>query len=39
MQVGTQWSYTRKTAFYGVGGAPRTDENMVYFSFRYLPFQ
>ncbi len=39
MQTGIQYSYTRKTAFEGVGGSPKTDENMVYLSFRYLPFQ
>ena len=39
MESGVQYSYTRKTAFEGVGGSPKTDINMVYFSFRYLPFQ
>ena len=39
MQTGVQYSYTRKTAFEGIGGSPKTDINMVYFSFRYLPFQ
>ncbi len=40
MQTGVQWSYTRKTAFASnKGGAPSTDDNMVFFSFRYLPFQ
>lgn len=44
LQAGTQWSYTRRTAFEGTGAAPgttvtpRTDENVVMFSFRYLPF-
>ena len=39
MQTGVQYSYTRKTAFDGKGGSPSTDDNMVFFSFRYLPFQ
>ena len=39
MQTGAQYSYTRKTAFGGVGGSPSTDDNMLFFSFRYLPFQ
>ena len=38
MQTGVQYSYTRKNAFQGVGGSPSTDDNMVYFSFRYYPF-
>ncbi len=40
MQTGVQWSYTRRTAFKSAkGGSPNTDDNMVFFSFRYLPFQ
>lgn len=39
MQAGLQYSYTRRTAFAGVGGSPSTDENMLFLSFRYLPFQ
>ncbi len=39
MQTGAQVSYTRKNAFQGQGGAPKTDDTMVFFSFRYLPFQ
>ncbi|WP_428376310.1 hypothetical protein [Lichenicoccus sp.] len=39
MQTGIQYSYTRKTAFEGVGGSPSTDDNMIFLSFRYLPFQ
>ena len=39
METGTQVSYTRKNAFEGVGGSPKTDDTMVFFSFRYLPFQ
>ena len=44
LQVGTSWSYTQRTAFSGIGATPRssvtpkTDENVVMFSFRYLPF-
>ena len=44
LQAGTQWSYTRRTAFEGTGAkagsalTPRTDDNIVMFSFRYLPF-
>jgi hypothetical protein len=37
-QVGASYSYTRRTIFPGVGGAPSTDENVVMFSFRYFPF-
>jgi len=39
MQVGTQVSYTRRQVFQGIGGDPKTDIAMVFFSFRYLPFQ
>ncbi len=39
MQTGIQYSYTRKTAFDGKGGSPGTDDNMIFLSFRYLPFQ
>ncbi len=39
MQMGAQYSYTRREAFRGVGGAPSTDENVVMVSLRYLPFQ
>ena len=38
LQTGIQYSYTRKTAFEGVGGSPSTDDNMIFLSFRYLPF-
>jgi len=37
-EVGASYSYTRRTIFPGVGGAPSTDENVVMFSFRYFPF-
>jgi hypothetical protein len=39
LQAGAQYSYVKKIAFSGVGGRPSTDENMVFFSLRYLPFQ
>jgi hypothetical protein len=39
MQLGAQYSYTRRQASQGVGGAPRTDENIVMVSLRYYPFQ
>ena len=39
MQAGIQYSYTRRQIFQGIGGSPRTDDNMVFVSFRYYPFQ
>ena len=45
VQVGAQYSYTRRDIFRGTGATaktsvtPETDDNMVLFSFRYLPFQ
>jgi hypothetical protein len=45
MQVGAQYSYTRRSTFSGTpaikggNGSPSTDENIVLLSFRYLPFQ
>ena len=39
MQVGAQYSYTRRFTFEGIGGAPQADENIVLMSFRYYPFQ
>ena len=38
LQVGVQYSYTRRETFSGVGGAPSAAENMVFTSFRYYPF-
>jgi hypothetical protein len=38
MQVGAQYSYTRRTVFQGIGPTPKTDDNMLLFSFRYYPF-
>ncbi len=39
MQVGSQYSYTHRSVFSGIGPTPKTDENMLFFSFRYYPFQ
>ena len=36
---GAQYSYTKRYAFEGVGGAPKADENIVMVSLRYMPFQ
>jgi hypothetical protein len=38
-QVGLQYSYTQRQIFNGVGGAPQANNNMVFVSFRYYPFQ
>lgn len=45
VQAGAQYSYTRRAIFRGAGMAtgssttPSTDDTMVFFSIRYLPFQ
>ena len=39
MQVGAQYSYTKRNIFSGVGGSPSTDENVVLLNFKYLPFE
>lgn len=39
VKVGAQYSYTNMASFSGVGGTPHTDDNMVFFSFRYYPFE
>ena len=39
MQTGLEYSYTRKFTFRGVGGSPTTDDNMIFASLRYYPFQ
>ena len=39
MQTGVQYAYVQRTAFGGIGGSPKTDENILMFSYRYLPFQ
>jgi hypothetical protein len=38
MQVGPQYSYTHRTIFQGLGPTPKTDDNMIFLSFRYYPF-
>ncbi|HEY4045048.1 MAG TPA: hypothetical protein VGM32_24830 [Rhodopila sp.] len=44
-QIGLQYEYVARNAFEGVGAkkgstvSPTTNENMLLFSFRYLPFQ
>lgn len=35
---GAQYSHTTRTAFDGVGGAPKTSDNMFFTSLRYYPF-
>jgi hypothetical protein len=37
MQIGPQYSYTHRTIFQGIGPTPKTDENMLFLSFRYYP--
>jgi hypothetical protein len=39
MRLGVQYSYTHRTVFQGLGPTPKADENMLFFSFRYYPFQ
>lgn len=39
LRVGAQYSYTYVSSFSGVGGTPHTNDNMVFLSLRYLPFQ
>ena len=39
LQTGLQYSYTRRFVFQGLGPTPQTDNNMVFLSFRYFPFQ
>ena len=39
VRVGLQYSYTELTAFAGAtGGAPKTNDSMIFTSFRYYPF-
>lgn len=39
VRVGLQYSYTQLTAFPGAtGAAPKTNDNMIFTSFRYYPF-
>ncbi len=39
MEIGLQYSYVRRYVFQGVGPTPKTDENMLFASFRWFPFQ
>lgn len=39
MQLGGQYSYTRRDVFQGIGPTPKTDENVFLVSFRYYPYQ
>ena len=36
--VGAQYAYVRKEAFDGIGGAPKTDNNIIMTSLRYYPW-
>jgi hypothetical protein len=36
---GLQYSHTQRQLFEGIGGSPTTDDQMVFASFRYYPFQ
>lgn len=38
LKAGVQYSYTQRLAFAGVGGAPKTDDNIVMTQIRYYPF-
>ncbi|HEX4051762.1 MAG TPA: hypothetical protein VHY19_12865 [Steroidobacteraceae bacterium] len=38
-QVGLQYTYEERVAFAGIGGAPSTNLNMGFVSFRYYPYQ
>ena len=39
VRIGLQYSYTELTAFSGAtGGAPKTNDSMIFTSFRYYPF-
>jgi len=38
LKAGVQYSYTQRFAFAGVGGAPKTDDNIVMTQIRYYPF-
>jgi hypothetical protein len=38
-QIGLQYTYEDRHAFSGVGGAPSTNLNMGFISFRYYPYQ
>ncbi len=36
--LGAQYEYLKREAFNGVGGAPSTDDSVIYTSLRYYPF-
>ena len=36
--AGAQYAFIRKEAFAGIGGAPKTDNNMIMTSVRYYPW-
>jgi hypothetical protein len=38
VKAGVQYSYNQRFAFEGVGGAPKTDDNIVMSQLRYYPF-
>jgi len=38
VKAGVQYSYNQRFAFEGVGGAPKTDDNIVMTQIRYYPF-
>jgi hypothetical protein len=38
MRVGLEYSFVKRVAFSGVGGRPEADENIGYFTIRYMPF-
>ncbi len=38
VKAGVQYSYNQRFAFGGVGGAPKTDDNIVMTQIRYYPF-
>ncbi len=38
MQIGPQYSYTHRSIYQGIGPTPKTDDNMLFLSFRYYPF-
>jgi hypothetical protein len=39
LQAGAEYTYIKRIAFAGMGGRPSTDDNLLFFSLRYLPFQ
>jgi hypothetical protein len=39
LQQGVQYSHIWRETFYGIGGKPQANDDMVFLSFRYYPFQ